>query len=326
VTLGGFTVHNQAFGVVDAVTGNVVGQEASGLMGFAFNSLANLGTNWWTNSKGTWAQPLFSFALANQVAQPKANLQSPGGVFTIGETDSSLYSGAINYVDIPPTKDGYWLIPIDGLKFNGTVRNTTGQFAAIDTGTTLIAGPVNEVEAFYSAIPNAQKISGGGEEIWVYPCGLNLTLSLTFGGIEYPVNPKDFSTEVSNGTCYGALFALDSTQSNSTSAISDAPVGANITNPDWVVGLAFIKNYYTVFRATPPSVGFAALSNPTQLATSSASGLSYATGSTTAAIVLSIAPTASGQSKSSASSNGGVGPVAPMIALGLALGVSLIVF
>ena len=50
----------------------------------------------------------------SQVAQPKASLQSPGGVFTIGESDSSLYSGAINYVNIPPTKDGYWLIPIDG--------------------------------------------------------------------------------------------------------------------------------------------------------------------------------------------------------------------
>ena len=51
--------------------------------------------------------------------------------------------------------------------------------------------------------------------------------------------------QVSESTCVGGFFALDT---SGTSA------------PAWIVGDTFLKNVYSVFRASPPSVGFAQLS------------------------------------------------------------------
>ena len=52
--------------------------------------------------------------------------------------------------------------------------------------------------------------------------------------------------------------------SDCVGAIFDLTAGTSITvgsgNPGWVVGDTFLKNVYTVFRAVPQSVGFAALS------------------------------------------------------------------
>ena len=56
--------------------------------------------------------------------------------------------------------------------------------------------------------------------------------------------------QVSESTCVGGFFALDT---SGTSA------------PPWIVGDTFLKNVYSVFRASPPSVGFALPPNSTSL-------------------------------------------------------------
>ena len=53
----------------------------------------------------------------------------------------------------------------------------------------------------------------------------------------------------SNGAqmCVGGIFDVGST------------VGSGAGAPAWIVGDTFLKNVYSVYRANPPSVGFAAL-------------------------------------------------------------------
>ena len=82
-------------------------------MGMAFSTIANIGTPWWQNSLSNWAQPLFTFALARQADNPNAVVEEPGGVFGIGATDPTLFTGNINYVDIPQGAESFWQIPID---------------------------------------------------------------------------------------------------------------------------------------------------------------------------------------------------------------------
>jgi cathepsin D len=56
--------------------------------------------------------------------------------------------------------------------------------------------------------------------------------------------------QLSSSQCLGSIFTFTST--------------SNSISPAWIVGDTFLKNVYTVFRANPPSVGFAALASDAQ--------------------------------------------------------------
>ena len=77
---------------------------------------------------------------------------------------------------------------------------------------------------------------------------------MSFGGKSWPIDSADMNlgrvSRVSND-CLGGIFDL--TQGSS--------IVSGGGNPNWVVGDVFLKNVYSVFRANPPSVGFATLSN-----------------------------------------------------------------
>lgn len=126
--------------------------------------------------------------------------------------------------------------------------------AAIDTGTTLIGGPSAAVQAIYAQIPGSQQLSGNLAGFYGFPCETNVSVNFSFGGKSWPISPDDMNVgRVSSGSdiCAGGIFDL--------TAGSSIPTGGG--NPDWVVGDAFLKNVYSVFRYQPAGVGFAELSN-----------------------------------------------------------------
>jgi hypothetical protein len=97
----------------------------------------------------------------------------------------------------------------------------------------------------------------------LYPaCSTTVSVELSFGGQTWPISSDDFKlTQISNGQCLGAIFQY------STSG-GGGGGGGNNNSPEWIVGDTFLKNVYTVFRANPASVGFAALAaNAQNLAT-----------------------------------------------------------
>ncbi|KAH9971715.1 hypothetical protein BGW80DRAFT_1561453 [Lactifluus volemus] len=72
---------------------------------------------------------------------------------------------------------------------------------------------------------------------------------LTSPSLSAAISLADFKlTELSNGQCLGAIFEYTS----------------NNNSPAWIVGDTFLKNVYSVFRANPASVGFAALASNAQ--------------------------------------------------------------
>lgn len=82
-----------------------------------------------------------------------------------GATDSSLYTGDIDYNDVPNGQESYWLQKLSSLTVQGSTisLNTTdsGSYAAIDTGTTLIGGPADQIAQIYAQIPNS--VPGGAD-------------------------------------------------------------------------------------------------------------------------------------------------------------------
>jgi len=68
--MGGFTVENQVFGLVDQMTVDLTTGTVSGILGLAFQVLANSGASpWWqTVQKGSqWDEPVMSFFLTRFV-------------------------------------------------------------------------------------------------------------------------------------------------------------------------------------------------------------------------------------------------------------------
>jgi len=256
--MGGFTIASQTFLAADATSSGLVDAPVSGLMGLAFQSLASTGAPpfWQALTSGNQlSAPEMSIWLGRDLNPASQTSLAPGGVFTLGGTNSTLFSGDIEFLDLVAAPS-FWLLTLSSLTVNGAaVTLSTNTLSAIDTGTTLIGGPHADVVSFYNAIPNSFSLGSANPGFYAFPCNTEVTVSMSFGGKSWEISPQDFNvgqtTGGSNPSCQGAIFDL--------SLGSDNTPGEN-NNPSWIVGDTFLKNVYTVFRSTPASVGFAELS------------------------------------------------------------------
>ncbi|KAG9223824.1 hypothetical protein CCMSSC00406_0007686 [Pleurotus cornucopiae] len=266
VQMAGFSVPNQVFGVCDRVSANLLNSPVSGLLGLGWESIASSKAKpfWQTLvSNGAWDQPVMAFQLTRFINDTSADVLAPGGTFTMGAVNSSLYTGEIDYVNIPSGKESYWLIPVETLTVQGnTVSIPTGDssYAAIDTGTTLVGGTSEAIANIFAQIPDSSPATGNLDGYWTYPCDTAVNVTMNFGGRTWAISPADFILQrsVDGERCVGAFFEIGTT--TGTSSLS------------WIVGDTFLKNVYSVFRYDPPSVGFAELS-AAALAQNGANGL-----------------------------------------------------
>lgn len=249
VQMAGFSVSSQGFAVVDSVSQNLLTSPVSGLLGLAWQTIAISSQMplWQTlASNNAWDSALFGVQLTRYTNDSTAQQLEPGGVLNMGYTNSSLYTGSIDYINIPGTPS-YWYIPLTSMTVQGnSISITSGTTAAIDTGTTNIAGPASSIQAIYAQIPNSQPATGEWAGYYSFPCSTTVNVELSFGGATWSISPADFAFTQSTSTeCIGAFF--------------EASTGTG--SPSWIIGDAFLKNVYSVFRYNPPSVGFANLSS-----------------------------------------------------------------
>jgi cathepsin D len=171
----------------------------------------------------------------------RAGTTTTGGEMTLCGTDSNHYSGTIAWEKI--TRDAYWQIAADLVTINGNTIDTN--FAAIvDTGTSLLAGPVDKVKQIQQAI-GATSL-GNGE--YMVECANIPTLP-----------PVTFTLGGQNFTLQGSDYVLKVTQLGQTICLSgfmgiDIPPPAG---PLWILGDVFIGKFYTVFDVENNQLGFA---------------------------------------------------------------------
>ncbi|CBQ72582.1 related to cathepsin d (lysosomal aspartyl protease) [Sporisorium reilianum SRZ2] len=265
VSLAGYMVSNLTFAEANAVAANTVEYPTSGIMGMGFQSLSTSGATpfWQVLAKQNVLQSnAFTFQLARNIDNINPNnpnindVQSPGGVFTLGKIDTNQYTGDITYTSIPNNLQnqqglGYWTIPLGGITVNGNAANIgSNPLVAIDTGTTLIGGPASAISAFYAQISGSRSArSAGMPGYYLFPCSANLNIQLSFGGKSWAMNAQDFNLGsypyTNSQTCLGALFEID---------LGSTQYGV----PQWIVGDSFLKNVFSVFDGAG-RVGFASL-------------------------------------------------------------------
>ncbi|CUA66620.1 Cathepsin D [Rhizoctonia solani] len=257
IEMGGFMVQNQVMGLVNQTSGVLLNGNSAGLLGLAFQRLSNTQSVplWETLvTSGRWSQPVMSFWMTRFTNVSAVRREEYGGEFRMGGLNASLYTGEIEYINMPSSIKAYWSIPLRQITVNGgspMVITNLGvtSLAAIDTGTSLIGGPPDIVANIYGQIPNAQRGTGNLERYWIYPCSQAVNIAFNFGGRSWSMESADFKLLTTNpNVCVGAIFEL------SMGGLGNPDV------PQWVVGDAFMKNVYSVFRYEPPSIGFAQLS------------------------------------------------------------------
>ncbi|KAJ7694424.1 aspartic peptidase domain-containing protein [Mycena rosella] len=178
-----------------------------------------------------------------------AQHESFGGAFTFGGTNSSWFQGDIEFLPLPSNGTGRWQLDVSGITVQGKVIEIASGVAlsTIDIGVVGIGGPVKDVEAIWAAVPGSTA-STSSPGFYEYPCNTTVNITVSFGGKAWPINPADINLgPTSDGACLGAI------------SVAGEGIGKD-SEENWVFGIAFLTNVYSVFRMTPPSIGFAQLS------------------------------------------------------------------
>ena len=155
-------------------------------MGLAFQSIASTqALPFWQAlvNDNMFTSPQMSFWLTRFLNNNDAQAAEPGGVLTLGGSNTTLYTGDIEFLDMPNSDTpSYWLLQLSStcnlvsfsqewltmdLRLDITVQGKSvkiatgdGAMSAIDTGTTLIGGPSVDVQSIWAAVPGSQPMDG----------------------------------------------------------------------------------------------------------------------------------------------------------------------
>lgn len=235
ISIGGITIPQQSFGEILNEEGNIF-QDApfSGIVGLGYPDLAIPGIN-----------PVLDSLMKGKSLKKNIigfSFNKEGGKTTFGYVDKNAYKGKIDYYKV--IDKYYWTIEIKDIQLNGKSLGYCKDKickAAIDTGTSLIAGPSDELNTLLNKIL-----------VDDYCIGIENAPVITFifdNGKKYDLEPEDYILEFKQNDikqCKALMMPVD----------VEEPHG-----PLWILGVLFMQKYYTVFDRDNNRVGFALANN-----------------------------------------------------------------
>jgi len=241
VTVAGLDVVGQTFGEATAEPGiTFVIAKFDGLLGFGFDSISvDHVTPLWYNllSQKLVSAPVFSFWLSQD---PQA---AQGGQLSLGGADPAKYTGTFSYTAV--TKEGYWQFSFEDFTVGGASQKwckTGGCIGVLDSGTSLIAGPLELIDALNKKLG---AVVEKGEGIFTSCDVIDKLPDVAFviNGTKFVLTPTDYVLKVTS---------LGRTECLSGFAGFDFP-GEQL----FILGDVFIATYTSVFDFANSRVGWA---------------------------------------------------------------------
>ncbi|KAM8864428.1 pepsin A-like [Spinachia spinachia] len=230
VEVGGITVSKQVFGISQTEAAFMAHMTADGILGLAFQSIASDNVVPVFDrmvEEGLVSQPLFSVYLSSNSEQ--------GSEVVFGGIDSSHYSGQITW--IPLTSATYWQIKMDSVTINGqAVACAGGCQAIIDTGTSLIVGPTNDINNMNSWV--GASTNQYGEAV------VNCQNIQSMPEVTFTLNGQAFTIPASAYISQGSYSC-------------NTGFGQGGSDQLWILGDVFIRQFYVIFDTANQNIGLA---------------------------------------------------------------------
>lgn len=201
MTVGGIKATGQYLAAVTKESTGFSGDVIDGLLGLAFPSISNLGQVSINASRflsGLLASisispfipqnPFFNTAFKQGTAKTNMfgfKLASSGSELYIGGSDSSLYSGSLEYHKLT-SSSGFWQIGGATATVGGSTA-VSGFQTIIDSGTTIMYAPSSAAKSFYAKVPGS-KLFDSTNGFYSFPCSSVPSVSFSWGGKAWAIS------------------------------------------------------------------------------------------------------------------------------------------
>ncbi|GFN74138.1 hypothetical protein PoB_000064400 [Plakobranchus ocellatus] len=241
VMVAGLSVKDQIFGEAIDVSDNFEDSYADGILGMGFRTIsAAQQLTVFDNmvEQKVVPAPIFSFYLKSQRSESGGS----GSVLTLGGTNPQHYTGNFTFVDV--TEPTFWQFKLDSVN----IAKGAGTFckhgcnAIVDSGTSLIVGPIKETNQLNRLL--------GGRPV-PFPPGLfefDCQKINNMPDVEFTVNGKTLSFSSKEYVIKLHMVCL-----SSFSGTKYPPE----KEPSWIIGTPFMQAYYTQFDKENNRIGFA---------------------------------------------------------------------
>ncbi|XP_040889733.1 pepsin A-like [Toxotes jaculatrix] len=219
-------VEHQVLGLTETEAAFLGSVPWDGILGLAFPDMSLEGgtpifDNMW--NQGKIPQNIFSIYLSSSVE---------GSMLILGGTDPSYYTGIINWVPLYHATN-FWNIQIQSITINGNTVACSGSCeAVVDSGTSVIIGPSNDINNINGWLGASANEYGDAS---VSCSNMNLMPDIVFNinGYSFSLPPSAYIMKSASGCRTG--FAPGT----------------------WILGEVFMRQFYTAFDVSNNMVGFA---------------------------------------------------------------------
>ncbi|KAJ2798223.1 aspartic proteinase precursor [Coemansia helicoidea] len=232
VTVGGVSLKGQPIAEVTKGFGpSFASSRFDGVFGLGYD----------TDSVEGMAPPFFHMYSVGLVEEPVFSLylsdtaNGNDGEMVLGGYNSEHFEGDLKWAKV--RRRGYWEVKLEAAQLGDVDIMVGSTEAALDTGSSMLAMPAGVARMLNNEI-NARRNSDGQYTVDCATVPSLPSLSLTFGGVKYTLDAKDYVLNVEGQCISGFVDTLNSDQK-------------------WLIGDTFLRKFYTVYDMGNDRIGFA---------------------------------------------------------------------